>query len=170
MNIVSSLQSIGFDWQVALAHLINFLLVFWLLKHFVFDALQDTVDEREETIADGLRRAQEAEDKLRKAKEKRKSIVKSAQEKRQDIIAEARQQAEQIVADAKTEAETAVAKMKEQARADIAAQRQQMRSEMTDAVSSLAIQSAEKILDREVTEADHDELVERVVTTAVDNA
>ena len=48
------LGNIGFDWPVALANLVNFLIIFFLLHKFVFKPLGKTVEKRKRDIADGL--------------------------------------------------------------------------------------------------------------------
>jgi F-type H+-transporting ATPase subunit b len=170
MDLISSLQSIGFDWQVALAHTLNFLLVVWLLKRFVFSPLQDTIADRREKIESGVEDAKKAKEKRRQAKQERKAILEAAREKRQEIVSQAREQADDIVADAKTEAREAAAEIKQQARDDIAKEREQMREEMKDAVGQLAVRSAREILKREVSEQDHERLINEVITTATKNA
>jgi F-type H+-transporting ATPase subunit b len=170
MDILASLQSIGFDWQVALAHLVNFLLVVWLLNRFVFSPLQDTVENRQEKIEQGVAEAKKAKEKLREAKSEREAILSAAKDKRQEIVTEARQQADEIIAEAKEEAREEAETIKRQARKDMKKQRKQMQQEVRDAVGKLAVQSAEKILQREVSEDDHDKLVKDVVNTKVDHA
>lgn len=170
MDILSSLQSIGFDWQVALAHTVNFLLVVWLLKRFVFSPLQDTIDERRNKIESGVAEAEKAKEKRREAKEEKEAILQAARNKRQEILDDVRQQAEDIIAEAEKEAREEAEAIKKQAREDLQNQREKMRRDMRDAVGQLAVQSAEKILRREVTEDDHEKLVDEVVTSAVENA
>lgn len=170
MDILSSLQSIGFDWQVALAHTVNFLLVVWVLKRFVFSPLEETMQKRRNKISSGVAEAKKAKKKLREAEREREAILETAKEKRQEIIDEAHQQAEQIINDAKREATEEAEAIKQQAREDMQTQREKMRQDMRDAVGQLAIQSAEKILQREVTADDHDKLVDRVVNKVAENA
>ena len=170
MDILSSLQSIGFDWQVALAHTVNFLLVVWVLKRFVFTPLEETMRERREKISSGVAEAEKAKEKLQEAETEREAILETAKEKRQEIIGEAREQAEQIITDARREATEEAEEIKQQARKDMQAQRKKMRQDMRDAVGQLAIQSAEKILQREVTGDDHDKLVDRVINKVAENA
>tara|TARA_R110001583_G_scaffold81253_2_gene217029 strand:+ start:59881 stop:60738 length:858 start_codon:yes stop_codon:yes gene_type:complete len=42
------------DWFTVIAQLINFLLLVWLLKHFLYGPILKTIDEREKRIADEL--------------------------------------------------------------------------------------------------------------------
>lgn len=170
MDILASLQSIGFDWQVALAHLVNFLLVVWLLNHFVFGPLQKTISKRRDKIESGIAEAKKAKEKRREIEQEREAILNAAREKRQEIVTEAREQADEIITNTKEEARREAEQIKQQAREDMQKQREKMREDLRDAVGKLAVQSAEQILRREVNKADHDELVSKVVTEAGKNA
>lgn len=170
MDILSSLQSIGFDWQVALAHLVNFLLVLWLLNHFVFAPLQETIRKRKEKIQTGVNQADKAKRKLQIAEEEREEILSAAREKRQDIIADAHDQAEAIIEEARSDARERAEEIIASGRKQVESERKQMRADMKGAIGQLAVRSAEKILEREVTEDDHDRLIQQVVTTHSDGS
>ena len=72
------LGKIGFDWQVALANLINFFIVFLLLKKFFFKKIKETIRERRNKIEKGLEDAEKAAESLKSAEIEKDSIVKEA--------------------------------------------------------------------------------------------
>jgi len=164
MDIISSLQSIGFDWQVAVAHVVNFLLVLWLLNRFVFGPLKSKLKQRREEIESGVAEAREAEKKLQKAKERKKEILENAQNQRQDILADAREQADSIKAEARNEAQKKAERIVAQARKDIQQKRAQMEDGFRQYAGDLVVDVAEKLLDREVTKSDHERLIKQAVT------
>lgn len=98
MEIVQSvLGKLGFDWQVAIANLINFLIIYFLLKKFVFDKLADAIAERkikaEANIA--LRQTLDEEmasfekvksDKLQEIKKEQNNVLIQAEQEKQKII------------------------------------------------------------------------------------
>jgi F0F1-type ATP synthase membrane subunit b/b' len=45
MDILGILGKIGFDWQVALANLVNFLIIFWILKKFAFKPVREILQK-----------------------------------------------------------------------------------------------------------------------------
>jgi len=164
MDIISSLQSIGFDWRVAVAHVVNFLLVLWLLNRFVFGPLKSKLTERREEIESGVAEARKAEKKLQKAKEDKKAILNEAQNRRQDILADAREQAESIKENARKEAKREAESIVAQARKDIQQKRVQMEDEFRQYAGDLVVDVAEILLEREVTKSDHNKLVKQAVT------
>ena len=71
MNILEILGNIGFDWRIAFANLVNFLIIFYLLKRYAFGPIGRILDERRRKIEEGLEHAREAETNLMMAKEER---------------------------------------------------------------------------------------------------
>jgi len=164
MDILSSLQSIGFDWRVALAHVVNFLLVLWLLNKFVFGPLQKKLNQRQEEIQTGVEDARAAEKKLQKAKQRRQEILKNAQKQRQQILSEAREQAASVRDKAHQQAEKEAESIRADARKQIKKERKEMKDELREHTGDLVISAAEKLLQREVNKDDHDRLVASAIT------
>ncbi len=78
MQILEILGKIGFDWQVALANLVNFLIIFFILKKFAFKPIQKILKERQDKISQGLVKAQEADIRLKEVDEIAKKKLKQA--------------------------------------------------------------------------------------------
>lgn len=110
------MEGLGINWKILIGQLVNFAVLFFLLKKFVFKKFSDTLRKRTEKIEDGLNRAQEAEKKLseiraleeevkeageRRARETIKSAQMNAEKKRQEILALAEKEKERIVLAAK---------------------------------------------------------------------
>ncbi len=77
-TVLEILGKIGFDWQVALANLVNFLIIFFILKKFAFKPIQKILKERQDKISEGLIKAQEADIRLREVDEIAKGKLKQA--------------------------------------------------------------------------------------------
>lgn len=92
-QILDILGSVGFNWHVALANFINFLIIFFLLNKFFFGKLGATIKQRHELIERGLSQASDAEKALLRAHDEERSIIKQAQKESQSIIASAEVQA-----------------------------------------------------------------------------
>lgn len=168
MDILTSLQSIGFDWQLALSHLVNFLIVLALLRYFVFGPLRKRLAERKQVIEKGVADARRAEAERYKAKEKREEIIAAAKEEKREIITAAHEEAEAMMAHRRDEAISEADAIIHDAHEQIAADRIKMQKELEGRVGDLAVQIAGKIMEREVTSRDHDALVASVIK-ATDN-
>lgn len=149
-------------WHIVIS-LCNLLIIFLLLKKFLYAPVRKVVSERQKAIddqlADAAREKAEAAEKnaalsaaLSGAKGQADAILKdaaaTADRKSADIVAAAKEQAQRIVADA--EADAALAKEKAQA---------DMKREIVD-VSALM---AGALLRREVTVADKEALADAFI-------
>lgn len=112
----SILDKLGFDWQVALANLVNFLIIYFLLKKFIFDKLADAISERKKkaeanvelrTMLDQEKLSIEAFKEAQKQElfKERAFVLSEAQKQKQDMLSEAEQQAREFIKKAKVDAE-----------------------------------------------------------------
>lgn len=103
------LQKFGINWKVLIAQIINFLVLFYLLKRFVFPRFLEILAEREEKINKGLKLSEEMDKKISEIREKREKILESTREKARQLISTAREkikrEKEEILAKAREEAE-----------------------------------------------------------------
>jgi len=83
------------DWITVAAQIVNFLVLAWLLRRFLYQPILQAMARREQRIADRLheaaRRQEEAEAEAQKLREKQAALARE----RDAVIAEARSHAEQ---------------------------------------------------------------------------
>ena len=113
------LHMFGLEWKLFLGQAINFLIIAYILKRFIYKPIKAALDERKRKIDQSLQDAENAKTALENAGAERKKILESAQsdantvlsaaktsaeETKEKLNAEAKKQSEQIVADAKQKA------------------------------------------------------------------
>jgi len=99
------------DWITVSAQIVNFLILIYLLKRFLYRPVMDAMAKREQRIADCLDEAQQREnqakqkiqqfrDKQHDLEQQREALLEEAQRKaeqrRQELVDEARQSVEQM--------------------------------------------------------------------------
>ena len=129
------LQHFGIEWKLLLAQLVNFGVLFFVLRKFAYGPLLGMLRERREKIAEGMRAAEESQQKLAEAnrekdallgearKESVSLIQKSetgAKEKEILILAQAQKKADGILAEEKAKIQEERLKMKEEFRRESA--------------------------------------------------
>lgn len=151
--ILEILGKIGFDWQVALANLVNFLVIVWIIKRFFFQPMKKAIQERKLKIQEGVEKATEAETALFTAKQQGKTIVTDAQSEAQTIALSAKQNADNLVDQAKHKAEeeasAIITKAKKRADAEMISREQEFKARSADVI----VDAMEKILQDEMTPA-----------------
>lgn len=96
VNLYEILQKIGFDWQVALANLFNFLLILFLLKKFAFKPVGRLIQDRQDKINEGLQKAKEAEIRLKEVDIIAKNNLKKADEESIELVKSAKLRAQKL--------------------------------------------------------------------------
>ena len=154
-------------WQM-LASLANLVLLFLMVKKFLYKPVMKMLQERQNTIDKDYDAAAEAkeqaltdkikyEEKLREAKIEADSVIKNAvdiaNEREKEILANAKTKAEIIVRQAENEAELERKKAEDAVKKEIVE------------VSSLL---TEKVLEREVTAADHQHFIDSFIESIGD--
>lgn len=162
MEILDSLAKIGFDWQVALANFVNFLIIFWLLKRFVFAPMQDKFKERRETIEKGIEDAKIAERERTMAEAKKEKIVEGARGEANTIVADARNKEQEIIEEAKSEAQKEQERIRKEAQKALEREKNDMKESLRHETADLIISSVEKILKEEVDEKKNKELIDSI--------
>ncbi|MFA5523167.1 MAG: F0F1 ATP synthase subunit B [Tissierellales bacterium] len=152
---------------------VNFLLqisativLFLILRHFLFGPVSKFLADRKEKIAQDLEdaKSQRAEaDALRKeyesrideAKQEARGIVDNAKKRGEELKAE-------IVVAAKTEADNVLIK----ARNDIEREKQRTMAELKSEVVDIALMAAEKVVEKSLDEKAHSEMIKKFVDEA----
>jgi F-type H+-transporting ATPase subunit b len=102
------------DWFTVVAQIVNFLILVWLLQHFLYRPIVRAMDRREQRIADRLNEARDREDEAEKARNRFEEERKELDSQREEILDNARQEADQVRQNLETDArEQAQAKQDE---------------------------------------------------------
>lgn len=154
---------LGVNPWTALFTLLNFLLVLYVGKRFLYGPVTEIIQARQKEIDDMYAQASEAErtahqlqeeyrDKLSKAQEDSERIVKEA-------VARAQSREDEIISQAQKESATLMQK----AEAAIALERAKALNDAKDEISGIAMSIAEKVVGRQMNEEDHSQLIDSFI-------
>jgi F-type H+-transporting ATPase subunit b len=99
------IHSLGIDWKLLLAQIINFFILFFILYKFLSKPLLKIIEERKLKIEEGLKLRDEAQDLITKVKNERLEILRKANEEKMRIINEAYKEKERKIEEVKKEIE-----------------------------------------------------------------
>lgn len=140
------MAALGLNLNYLLSYIVNFFLLYILLKKFVFPPLARMLDDRKKRIAEGLAAADVAR---REAEEERKKLMAQLEAERaeaQKRVAAASAQAEKvkesILAEARAEAEAIKTRAIEEAEAE----KQRILAEAHKQIAELAMLATERIV------------------------
>ena len=149
-------------WQILISFA-NLLIIFVILKKFLFKPVQKVVAAREEQVtkiydeADKDREAassmkKEYEARLAAAREEADGLVRNA-------VQTAQRKGDAIVAEASSQA----SHLKQKAEEEIAREKKQMLLDVKGEISDLAVSIASKVVEREVHAEDHQNFVDEFI-------
>ena len=139
-------STFGIDWRLLIIQGVNFGVLLVALTYFLYKPMMKMIDERREKIAEGIRAAEAAAQRLASAKEESEVLVGTGAREAEALVAAARMRAEEKEHEmVKAAEEKADALMKDAAaRAEEAARRTLTESEKD--IAKAALLAAEKIL------------------------
>ena len=137
---------IGVNFWTALFVLLNFLVLFFVAKKFLFKPVKDMIDSRQQEIDDMYAQADAAKANAEAMETEYKSRLAEAQETGDTLVKEAmargKNREEEIVRQANREADA----IREKATADIAREKQKALNDAKDEISSIALEIAGKVI------------------------
>jgi F-type H+-transporting ATPase subunit b len=143
---------------------IAFALLIWFCMHFIWPPLLNAISERQQKIADGLEAAERARAELKQADAQVADEVRKARQQATEILGQAQQQASQVMEKARADAQGEIGRQQVGAQANIDRMVESAREQLRGQVAKLAVQGAEKILQREIDPAVHKALLDQLVT------
>ena len=150
---------IGINPWTALFVLLNFLLLFFVAKKFLFVPVKKMIDSRQQEIDDMYAQAQSAQDSAKALEEEYQAKLASAQETGDRLVKEAMERGksreEEIIRQASREADA----IREKASADIAREKKQAINDAKNEISSLAMEIAGKVVGESLDAAKQEKLV-----------
>jgi F-type H+-transporting ATPase subunit b len=160
------LGTLGINWKLFLAQLVNFSIVLFVFWKWIVKPLAKTLTERQEKIESGLKNADymQAErenfekwkqEEMKAVRTQAESVIKTATDtankSKQEIVAEAQHQASKIV---------------EQAKTQIQSDKNQMMQEAKQELANLVVLASEKILKEKLDPKKDQALIEDAVRQA----
>ena len=136
----------GVNWKLLLVQAFNFGLLLVILTFFLYKPVLRIIDERREKVAEGVRNAEEALQKLAASETEGKEIVISASREAERIVALARESAEEKGSGLVREAEARAEALLKDADARAAEAQRQALSRSEKEIAQAAMLAAEKVL------------------------
>ena len=143
--------------------LINFFILLFCLKKFLYKPVFNMLDERASTIAKNVDEAEQARQEAEALKAEYEASLKEAQTKAQEIIQNANKLGEETRAEIVAKAREEAARAADKARDEINREKEQALKDLRAEVANLAVDAAGKIIGRSVTIADHENLVNEFI-------
>ncbi len=150
-------------WQILIS-IANLLIMFLILKKFLFAPVKKVFELRSEKIdrdySDAKKAKEDAERDARLYSEK----LSGAQDEAEVILKNARARADKMESEIIADASAKAANMIRRADADIAQEKKKAVNDIKNEISSMSVDIAERMLGREINEDDHKALIDDFIS------
>jgi F-type H+-transporting ATPase subunit b len=153
------LKNFGLNPVLLAAQIVNFLIIIYLLKRFLYKPILDILKKRQTTIKEGLKQAEEARIKLEKVVIEEKSILRQAQLQSKKILEDAKKESLEISKQMAIDAKKQTEKLLSDTRDQIARESIETEKRLAVNTSKLAVTFLKKALTEFFTSKEQDEVV-----------
>jgi len=142
--------------------MIVFAVLVWFTMSFVWPKLMGALEERSRKIAMGLAAAEKGQQELAQAEQRIAVMIREAQERANQIVDQAQRRANDMIEQARHSAGEEGQRMLVNAQQQIELEANRARDSLRRDIGQLAIETAAKVLEREVDARAHADLISKL--------
>ena len=154
---------ITLDGWTFLAQICNLMIQLVIFKKFLLKSIKQVIADRKAKADSEIADAQKLRTEAEAMKAEYEQNLQNARTEANQIVATAQKTAtarsEEIVGEARAQA----AALKQKAEADIAQERKKAVNEVKDEIGGIAMEIASKVVEREISEKDHKDLIDEFI-------
>ena len=154
---------ITLDGWTFLAQICNLMILLVIFKKFLLKPIRQVIADRKAKADSEIADAQKLRTEAEAMKAEYEQNLQNAHTEANQIVAAAQKTAtarsEEIVGEARAQA----AALKQKAEADIAQERKKAVNEVKDEIGGIAMEIASKVVEREISEKDHKDLIDEFI-------
>lgn len=154
---------ISLDFWTALFALINMIIVFVVLKKFLFKPVMKIIDDRQKEIDDLYADASAAKAEAQAIQETYTAKLSAAHAESERILSAATRQAQQQEEEILRQAQAQAARTLDRAQEQIALEKKQAMHELKGQVSGIAVDIASAVLGEDVDQKKHSKLIDSFI-------
>ena len=159
--------SLGINLPLLVVFIINFIVLFVLLRLFLYKPVMKMLDERAQRTKEGMELAEATKKEYEQAKgEVQKQIEKGRQEA-QAIIAQAMQVGERLKEESRQEAAKQAQTIIDRTRSELEAERDKIVGDLRREFVDISIAAAEKVIKETLDKEKHRKLIEETLRESV---
>ncbi len=160
---------LSIDYGTIVLVLINTFILFLAIKHFLFGRVNKMLEERQADVTGTYSEANKTMEHAKELESNYNTLLSNAKDESAEIVKNATKKAQlrsdEIITNAKAEAGNLIS----HANADIEHERQRAMSSMKGEISDIAMMMAEKIIQKEINEKDHEALINDFIENVGDD-
>jgi len=133
------IKNFGIDPMLLGAQVVNFLIVLFILRKFLYKPILDTLKKRRDKISEGLKVTEEANARLEKITREEKTILRNAENQVKKLVEDAKKEASEVLRKADELTKVKTDRLLLEARQQIATETREAESRLEKKIGMLAI-------------------------------
>jgi F-type H+-transporting ATPase subunit b len=158
--------SLTVDPYWILVSLVQFLILYWLLRRFLWGPVTKTLETRAQRIREGLDLAEQAKADRERLKQDVEELLSKARREASELADRTTQAAEAAANQIRAEARTEADRIREKGRTDAEHLHDQALEQLRGEVASMVVLAASRLLGREIDPQQHRALIEQSLSEA----
>ncbi len=158
--------SLTVDPYWILVSLVQFLILYWLLRRFLWGPVTKTLETRAQKIREGLELAEQAKADRERLKQDVAELLANARAEASAITERMTAAAEAAAAETRQQALWEAERIREKGRADAKSLHDQALAQLRGEVASMVVLAASRLLGREISPDQHRALIEQSLSEA----
>ncbi len=156
-------KEFGINPILLLAQVVNFAILLFLLKIFLYKPLLKTLEERKTKIAKSLKQAEEIEKRLETSTVDQEELLNKARSEANKIISDSKKEAKELSEKTVEQAKVVVAEMLEKNQDRMKLEKDQMMSEVKKDLADLVVRATEIVSSKSLTSEDNQKMVSQAL-------
>jgi F-type H+-transporting ATPase subunit b len=154
---------ISFEWQQILTHAVGFLITVWLLKKFAWGPLMNMMDERRNKIVSEFDQIEAEKQSVAKLQSDYEQKLKEIDAERRAKLVEAVNEGKKIAEDIRVTAQRDAKEFMNKAKLELERDVDKAKVQLKEDMIAMTMSAAEKILQEQLDEAKHREMISRFI-------
>ena len=153
------MEQLGINFQALLFQIINFGILFFVLKKFAFPAFTKTLEERRTKIQEGIENSEKIKKQLEEAEEMKKVELSKARSEAIGIVKKAREEAEKSKKATEVQAQDKAHAIIAQAEEESEKRKEGLLKKFSDEAVDLALLAAKNIIKADIGNVDQNKIM-----------
>jgi F-type H+-transporting ATPase subunit b len=155
--------SLGINLQLLVVFIVNFIVLFVLLRLFLYKPVLKMLDERAKRTKDAMDLAEATKKEFDQAKDEVQKQIEKGRQEAQAIIAQAVQTGERLREESREEATKQVQAIVDRTRAELESEREKIVQDLRREFVDIAVLAAEKVINETLDKEKHRKLIEETL-------
>jgi len=156
------ITKLGIDPTLLIAQVVNFLILFFILKKLIYKPLLNLFDKRKKMIEKNVEDTKRIEERLEKLEVEKKAILSEASKEAMVIVENAKKESEKEREEALVKAKKEISTLAERYREQLAVEKANMIREIKTELAELIVSSSQKVIQKEFSDDEQKRLMDAV--------